>query len=246
MNAALHLSPGLLLAVGAALDAHAHRHHAMQVVWPAGACELELAGAIETGPQVVAAGVEHRLSMAHGLIMLAEPQSDWGERLAAYLGGRESRGLAGMPELARVVGCAGDVTRVLPHLATALGWAGWNGLGESAGAGTDDRIARLLAGLDGCFTDRCLKPEQWRAEAVAASLNLSEGRFLHLFREQMGIAWRPYLLWRRLLCAVRSMGRGASATEAAHEAGFSDSAHLSRTFRKSFGLSVRQAQAMFR
>jgi AraC-like DNA-binding protein len=31
---------------------------------------------------------------------------------------------------------------------------------------------------------------------------------------------------------------GASLTEAAHAAGFSDSAHLSRTFRRMFGVSA--------
>ena len=31
--------------------------------------------------------------------------------------------------------------------------------------------------------------------------------------------------------------RGSSLTEAAHEAGFADSAHLSRTFRATFGIA---------
>jgi len=68
---------------------------------------------------------------------------------------------------------------------------------------------------------------------------------LHLFREQMGIAWRPYLLWRRTISAVEAILTGSSATEAAHLAGFSDSSHLSRTFRSLFGMSIRQSQSLF-
>ena len=77
-------------------------------------------------------------------------------------------------------------------------------------------------------------------DTLADELNLSESRFLHLFKAEMNIAWRPYLLWRRLLCAINSLQRGLSATEAAHVAGFSDSAHLSRTFRNNFGMTIRQ------
>ena len=36
--------------------------------------------------------------------------------------------------------------------------------------------------------------------------------------------------------AVALYAAGSSLTQAAHEAGFADSAHLSRTFRRTFGL----------
>ena len=68
---------------------------------------------------------------------------------------------------------------------------------------------------------------------------------VHLFKQEMRIPWRPYLLWRRLLCAIAFMHKGGSATAAAYQAGFSDSAHLSRTFKSMFGITIRQAQASF-
>ena len=43
-------------------------------------------------------------------------------------------------------------------------------------------------------------------------------------------------LWLRLRRAVELLASAGSLTEAAHDAGFSDSAHLSRTFRKMFGV----------
>lgn len=74
------------------------------------------------------------------------------------------------------------------------------------------------------------------AEA-AATAGLSSGRFRHLFVAQMGIPFRSYLLWARVQAATRAGIGGLSWTRAAQDAGFSDSAHLSRTFRRIFGLN---------
>jgi AraC-like DNA-binding protein len=39
-----------------------------------------------------------------------------------------------------------------------------------------------------------------------------------------------------LVRAIEVYAEGKSLTEAAHQAGFSDSAHFSRTFKRTFGL----------
>lgn len=74
------------------------------------------------------------------------------------------------------------------------------------------------------------------AEAATA-VALSPSRLAHLFRANTGLAVRRYLLWLRLADALRQMTSGESLTVAAHAAGFADSAHLSRTFRRMFGLT---------
>jgi AraC-like DNA-binding protein len=51
----------------------------------------------------------------------------------------------------------------------------------------------------------------------------------------VGIPPRRYLLWVRLMHAIEAAIGGDNLTTAAHEAGFADSAHLSRTFRRMFG-----------
>jgi len=73
---------------------------------------------------------------------------------------------------------------------------------------------------------------------VAKLIHLSPGRTRHLFVEQTGLPFRTYLLWLRLERAVEMFAGGASLTQAAHEAGFADSAHLSRTFRRMFGIAA--------
>ncbi len=73
---------------------------------------------------------------------------------------------------------------------------------------------------------------------LAESVGISESRLMHLFSEEVGIPIRQYLLWCRLRDALRLITTGISFTDAAHEAGFSDSAHLSRTFKKMFGVTL--------
>ncbi len=51
------------------------------------------------------------------------------------------------------------------------------------------------------------------------------------------MAFRPYLLWARVEAAVGAAMSGKSWTEAAQDWGFADSAHLSRTCRRMFGLA---------
>ena len=65
---------------------------------------------------------------------------------------------------------------------------------------------------------------------------LSASRLRHLFVEHTGLSFKTYLLWLRLVRAVTLYSDGATLTEAAHSAGFSDSAHFSRIFKRTFGL----------
>lgn len=72
---------------------------------------------------------------------------------------------------------------------------------------------------------------------IAAEVELSESRFSHLFTEHVRVPVRRYLLWLRLRDALHLLARTQSLTETAHEAGFADSAHLTRTFRAALGIT---------
>jgi AraC family transcriptional regulator len=74
--------------------------------------------------------------------------------------------------------------------------------------------------------------------AAARHVGLSQSRARHLFVEQTGLPFKTYVLWLRLAQAVALSARGHSLTQASHEAGFADSAHFSRTYRRTFGLSA--------
>lgn len=74
-------------------------------------------------------------------------------------------------------------------------------------------------------------------KALAGISGLSQSRFMHVFTESMGTPLRPYILWLRLQRACCDLMAGASITAAAHNAGFSDAAHLTRTFRRMLGMT---------
>lgn len=95
----------------------------------------------------------------------------------------------------------------------------------------DARIERALDFLRGA-----LRKPIALADAARA-VHLSPGRFRHLFVAETGSSFRAYLLWLRLNEAIAVAMHGETWTEAAHAAGFADSAHLSRTFRRMFGLN---------
>jgi AraC-like DNA-binding protein len=103
------------------------------------------------------------------------------------------------------------------------------GAGVPAGA-PDPRIKKLIAWV----TPRL--DQEVSLNDAAALVGLSPGRTRHLFVQQTGLPFRTYLLWLRLVRAVEIFAGGASLTDAAHGAGFADSAHLSRTFRRMFGI----------
>jgi AraC-like DNA-binding protein len=86
-----------------------------------------------------------------------------------------------------------------------------------------------------------LEVKKASTKEIAAYVGLSEGRLIHLFKEQVGIPIRRYLIWRRISDAVEMLISGKSPTCAAHEAEFADYAHLSRNFTSMFGHSVTDA-----
>lgn len=103
-------------------------------------------------------------------------------------------------------------------------------VGQRAPRLPDARVRRVIDRIAG-------RPDAPMSLAEAAELiHLSPSRFRHLFVEETGLPLRTYQLWVRLRLAVERMSEGASLTEAAHDAGFSDSAHFSRTFRRMFGM----------
>jgi len=74
-------------------------------------------------------------------------------------------------------------------------------------------------------------------KTLAAIAGLSPSRFMHVFTESVGVPLRPYILSLRLQRACSELMAGATITSAACNAGFSDAAHLNRTFRKMLGMT---------
>ena len=74
---------------------------------------------------------------------------------------------------------------------------------------------------------------------VANYISLSEGRFSHLFKEQVGMTFSAYLIYQRIIRTYTEIVKGKSITEASIESGFSSSSHFAETNKKLFCLSAR-------
>ncbi len=95
----------------------------------------------------------------------------------------------------------------------------------------DPRVSRAIEFM------RARLAEPLTLAQAAATAHLSPSRFRHLFIAQTGLSFRAYLLWARVEAAVGAAMGGVSWTEAAQDWGFADSAHLSRTCRRMFGIA---------
>lgn len=94
----------------------------------------------------------------------------------------------------------------------------------------DERVTKVLTAIRGSDELRMSIDE------AAAMAFLSPSRFAHLFKEQVGLPFRRYMLWRKMTRAMLVIGRHRTISTAAHEADFADAAHLTRTFYQMVGL----------
>jgi AraC-like DNA-binding protein len=215
-----------------------HAHHAVQVtIALEGRFRLDTRDAhVEGKAAAVAADTEHAFE-PEGLmaILFIEPESRAGRAVARRL--FDGAGLSAIPP-----GLLGDLGKRIAaaYRAPVRNDATLMGLGrelvaalsaDTVAAEPDVRIRKIIA-----WAAAQIDGPVGLSDAVAAS-GLSASRLRHLFVEQTGLAFKTYLLWLRLSRAVESFAAGGSLTQAAHNAGFSDSAHLSRTFRRMFGIA---------
>ena len=217
-------------------DAAFHAHHAIQITF----ClrgSLMLATDTETlsAPAIaVAADARHRFE-AHGLLafVFVEPESPPGRALSQslftgqILAALDSAVVPAAEELASTFEVGLDAGALL-----AAGRAVLERLAPAGPAPLPDARVRKIIDHAATHLDGPLS----LAGAAEAGVHLSPSRLRHLFVEQTGLAFKTYVLWLRLVRAIQVYAEGRPLTEAAHAAGFADSAHFSRVFKRTFGL----------
>lgn len=235
----MFIGSGWLLYAGPIGRAAMHRHHALQIV-------VARAGSarIEDG-----AGREHR---GAAIVVSADtPHAMRTSLPAAYLLYLDSESAG-----ARSVSPAEGITarsrlHADPTLDSIIGPAGPNSFDGACGVAR--RVVELVAGRRAPSPPRARDPSVRRAiellpallaeggsalrlAAIADAVDRSPQHFSRVFNKQVGISVPAYVRWARLRLIARSLAAGRTLTDAAHEAGFSDSAHLSRTFHETFGV----------
>ena len=215
-----------------------HAHHAIQIVI---AVEGEMAvrgtrGDWHTAPAlIVRQDVEHSFDArdALGVMVLMDPESIEGAWLQRSL----QKDITLVPA-SRMAACAAELRKFLadPFESMEVGALIKHCVqslctGVAPRRSLDARVTRVL--------DAIRKSDELRMsiEDAADLANLSPSRFAHLFKQQVGLPFRRYLLWRKLARAMLMIGRQQTISAAAHEADFADAAHLTRTFDQMFGMA---------
>ena len=225
----------MLKAEQAIAELRAHAHHAIQLTFQLeGVFEIEVANERLTGPvTAIASDAPHnfRASGAVAFLFIA-PESPVGRALSQAV--FVDRPYANMSN--RLVGFLDDLrqcfdTARIDDAAIQLGRRILSSLPLADESVLPD--ARVLAMID--YARKHLD-DVVTLPASATSIGLSESRARHLFVAHTGLPFKTYVLWLRLERAVALIAMGKPLTQAAHEAGFADSAHFSRTFKRTFGL----------
>lgn len=168
------------------------------------------------------------------VILIIDPESEAYSRIAQLVG--PHRPVHRIPDevAERLATVAGDML-ARGHFDVVRFWErclGAVGDAPSLPLKRDARVERTLSILKSSVPDVPLLSD------LAAAVGLSESRLTCLFNATMGLSLRRYAQWLRLRHVVFCMATGHSITDAAHEAGFADLAHLSRTFRGMFGVPI--------
>lgn len=219
-----------------------HAHQAIQIVFGRDA-NILLRGSekddwIEHRLAIIPSRQPHSLDgtrASYGAVVFVEPETREGRALTEqYL--RDGIASVDDAQLAPLTSALFEGWLEKPD-STAVSLAVWRIIDALTGGVqpsivTDPRIERAVAYVNAHLTDSRAPT----LDDVAKEAYLSPSRFRHLFVEQTGMGLRPYILWRRLLKVWEVLMAGDSLSSAAHAAGFADSAHLTRTSRRMFGL----------
>lgn len=239
-SGAVHMQPGILMFTGAVGSAHMHSHAAVQIM------------IIDDGDVTVTDGDGHSEVVRSVVIpsgaVHALSASEGARGRAIYVDSTTGMGL-----------------RIRPPEPGRGGVTDWSDRGQTAVAMTDrgadsdlEYAARLIdslsehekasnlgvlhPALEHALT---LLPERISGQVtltdIAALVSISPGRLGRIFNDQLQMSFSTYIRWLRLRRAMEVMSGGATLTTSAHEAGFTDSAHLNRICHSMFGLTPSAA-----
>lgn len=78
--------------------------------------------------------------------------------------------------------------------------------------------------------------EKLPVKKIANEVNLSVSHFNRLFKKETGLTFRKFALYSKLIKSIHALYENNNLTVASFIGGFSDQAHLTRTFKNNFGI----------
>jgi AraC-like DNA-binding protein len=229
---------GFLLTARAQGVVPAHAHHAIQIVVALDGC-IAIGGSDDRWQEsrgiVVRSDARHSFDCngAPGVMLFVDPESSEGTWLSASL----RQDVTVIPET-RLDAIAPALRALAEHpdetadvAALARGCVDVSRPGLVPARRMDSRVATVL---DAIRASDDLRISLDRAADIAC---LSPTRFAHLFKDQVGLPFSRYVLWRKLTRAMVALGAESTLAAAAQAADFADAAHLTRTFNQMFGMA---------
>lgn len=213
-----------------------HAHHAFQLTFSlGGGFTFNVEEGVVPGPFVIVAPDTLHAFEARGVVshLFIEPESRAGRTLEQMMQGRSAATMtaAQAQDSPNLILTAFDHPHDPRRALREVGMKICDRIAGHARVAEPDRRVRQIIKWANENLDSSLGIDE-----AAQGVGLSPSRASHLFVEETGLPFRTYVLWLRLVRAVDARVAGSTLTVAAQEAGFSDSAHLSRTFKRMFGL----------
>ncbi|QSP96230.1 helix-turn-helix transcriptional regulator [Marinobacter salinisoli] len=224
-NGTLFLWPDHWQLVGRLMPNRPHRHiSASWLVGLDGDFQIQVDGHWRASRAVlVAPDVEQSLKPGNTRMWCAQldPDSDYWRALRHLLGDQRSVDVSGVFQAVAAgseIGCA-EVHEALLNVLQRVG---------EDPAPLDPRIQQV------CDLLRAELPEKIQVGSLAALVGLSSSRLSHLFRQQVGVPLRRFLLHLKVSRVLAHWERGKSLSQLAMDAGFYDQPHFVRTARDMF------------
>lgn len=216
----------------------AHSHHAIQIVisldQPVAICGHQedwcQGGGIVVRPDVV-----HSFDCngAFGAMLFVDPESSEGVWLQTLLAhditivpdARLASSVSALRTFTEQPFASMEVGALIRHCVHALS------PGPPPMRRLDPRVTKVLNSIQASDDLRV------SLDTAAGMAFLSPSRFAHLFKQQVGLPFSRYMLWRKLTRAMLAIGSERTIADAAHAADFADAAHLTRTFYQMVGMA---------
>lgn len=232
------LWPAAMIVWGPGYTSSGHAHHCVQLVM---ALEHTLRirgnpshGWIQCGAALVRPDAQHEVEALNRTVLIAfvEPESELGTALAERID--QSITAIDPREVNRWRASLGAAEYL--EAAPVERWVRQELLAGRKSPKLHPGVRRVLRFVREALADT----NAFTSADLAKIAGLSASRFGHVFSECTGVPLRRYLLWLRLQRASGELMKGASTTQAAHRAGFSDAAHMARTFRRMLGTTPQE------
>lgn len=231
----LAIGPWWLLYCGPIGPTALHAHHAFQIVVHGGTpCMRDAAGDAIHGPvAVVDPDRPHAVHSGrdHALVVFVEPESRAGLALRHRSVSAE---LSSAHPVAEVIGelLPDNWSRAEEAVRRTLSLTGLPDVAAPLRRWRHPAVDEALLRIPELVDDGPLDVDE-----LANTIGMSTSRLTHVFSTEIGVPLRSYAKWLRLVRATEHLSDGATITNAAHQAGFADAAHLSRSFKAMFGLA---------